>query len=264
MNQRYITNLLSATAARVVEEPDDSSGDSDDFDYDHSGRLAGNMDLIQRTLNGLSSRSEDNGVEAVGRYAAVIQMGRDIWQSAPLTAVEKAAVQEKFFDDGSFPPATEVLKAAREAVKNEEERPAPFDGRTAASARYMKVDYTKILNDWFAKLRTEQETPNTEQLAVLHAVRDRVLQEKALEMEGPGILKRLKGPSTVDLREEPLRGCCHGLPGTGKSRVITWLRRMFTEALQWTHGIEFQCVVFQNTVAYAMGGSLCILQGKFN
>ena len=29
---------------------------------------------------------------------------------------------------------------------------------------------------------------------------------------------------------------------------------MFTEALHWTHGVEFQCLAFQNTVAYAMGG----------
>ena len=184
MNQRFITNLLTGAAARVVEEPGDSSGDSDDFEYTHLGRLAGSMDLIQQTLNGISSRSEDNGVEAIGRHAAVIQMGRDVWQSAPLTAAEKAAVQEKFFDDGSFPPAAEVLKAAREAVKNEEERPAPFDGRTAASARYVKVDYAKLFDEWFAKLHTEQETPNAEQRAVLYAVRDRVLQEKALDLEG--------------------------------------------------------------------------------
>ena len=118
-------------------------------------------------------------------------------------------------------------------------------------------------DEWFAKLHTEQETPNAVQRAVLYAVRDRVLQEKALDLEGPGILKRLRGPSTVDLREEPLRGCCHGLLGTGNSRVIKWLVRMFTEALQWTHGIEFQCVAFQNTVAYAMGGSLCMPQGIF-
>ena len=82
---------------RVVEEPDDSSGDSDDFDYEHLGRLAGSMDLIQRTLNGISSRSEDNGVEAIGRHAAVIQMGRDIWQSAPLTAAAAAGSRGTIF-----------------------------------------------------------------------------------------------------------------------------------------------------------------------
>ena len=67
-------------------------------------------------------------------------------------------------------------------------------------------------------------------------------------------MKRLHGLAEDDPREEPLRGCCHGLPGTGKSRVIKWIIRMFKEALNWKHGVEFQCVAFQNTVAAAMEG----------
>ena len=46
-----------------------------------------------------------------------------------------------------------------------------------------------------------------------------------------------------------------GSPGTGKRRVIKWLRRMFIEALGWQHEDEFLCVAFQNRVAHAMGGS---------
>ena len=254
MSQRYITNLLSATAARVVEEPGDSSEDSDDFGYDPHERPAGSMDLIQQTLDGLSCHNGENGMEAIGRHATVIQLGRNVWQSAPLTAAEQLSVQEEFFDDGSFPPAAEVLKAAKTAIEDEEERPAPFQGLTKSSTKYSKIDYAKSFTDWFAKLATEEEKPNTEQLSILHAVRDRVLQEIELDIEGPGIRKRLRGSTEPDPREEPFRGCCHGLPGTGKSRVIGWLIRMFSEPLQWTHGVEFQCVAFQNTVAYAMGG----------
>ena len=54
----------------------------------------------------------------------------------------------------------------------------------------------------------------------LEAIRDRILVECALEKEGRGIMKRLQGLAEDDPREEPLRGCCHGLPGTGKSRII--------------------------------------------
>jgi hypothetical protein len=171
-----------------------------------------------------------------------------------LSAAEEASVKEQFFDDGRFPPAEEVLKAAREAVRHEDERPAPFDGRTTASAQYSKIDYAKLLNDWFSQLQDETKPPNREQLAVLHAVRERILKEAELHREGPGIWKRLRRNATADPREEPLRGLCHGCPGTGKSRVIKWIIRIFTEALQWTHGVEFQCLAFQNTVAYAMGG----------
>ena len=52
-----------------------------------------------------------------------------------------------------------------------------------------------------------------------------------------------------------MRALIHGLPGTGKNRVIKWIRRIFMEAREWTHGVEFLCVAFQNKVAYAMGGS---------
>ena len=146
------------------------------------------------------------------------------------------------------------MKAAREVVRDEAERPAPWDGRTTPSAQYSNIDYAKLLHDWFLQLEAEEEPPNTEQLAVLHAVRDRIMAEAELNKEGSGIWKRLRRTGTADPREEPLRGLCHGCPGTGKSRVIKWAIRMFTEALHWTHGVEFQCVAFQNTVAYAMGG----------
>ena len=138
-------------------------------------------------------------------------------------------------------------------MKDEDERPAPFSGHTEASAQYSRIDYAELLNKWFAQLQAEAHPPNGEQLATLYAVRDRILQEVELQREGPGIWKRLRATSTADPREEPLRGLCHGPPGTSKSLVIKWIIRMFTGALQWTHGVEFQCIAFQNTVAYAMG-----------
>ena len=49
-------------------------------------------------------------------------------------------------------------------------------------------------------------------------------------------------------------GFWHGSLGTGNSRVIKWIRQMFTEAVGWRHEDEFLCVAFQNRVAHAMGG----------
>ena len=59
---------------------------------------------------------------------------------------------------------------------------------------------------------------------------------------------------TMD-KEEPVRGLIHGFPGTGKSEVIQWIRRIFIEAMGWEHGVQFLCVAFQNTVAHAMHGA---------
>ena len=51
-----------------------------------------------------------------------------------------------------------------------------------------------------------------------------------------------------------MRGFVHGPPGTGKSRLIFWIRKLFLDALGWEHGVQYMCVAFQNRVAYAMQG----------
>ena len=113
--------------------------------------------------------------------------------------------------------------------------------------------YTKALLDASlvsgspVTLTVAKDTPTEEQYEVLCRVRDRVKAERERE-EG----SRRQGTSTDD--SEPLRGLVHGLPGTGKSKVIFFIRRFFEEALGWKHGNEFLFVAYQNTVAHAMAG----------
>ena len=79
-----------ATAARVVEDDeDDLSEDSDDFDRESLKQPVGSLALIQKTLDGIASRSQDDGAEGFGRYAQVISLGKALWQSASLTSEEK-------------------------------------------------------------------------------------------------------------------------------------------------------------------------------
>ncbi len=100
------------------------------------GFSVGSLDLIPDTIAGIVAHRPDDGYAGLGRYGKVIRLGRSLWQSPTLTNAEQALAQETFFDDGSFPAAAESLKAAAQAVKNDEERPAPFDARTAPFARY--------------------------------------------------------------------------------------------------------------------------------
>ena len=86
---------------------------------------------------------------------------------------------------------------------------------------------------------------------MLHKAKDRILLEIRFEKEG---LLLPKAHPERAAAEEPLRGFVHGSPGTGKSNLISWLRRMFEEALAWQHEEEFLCVAFQNRVAHVMGG----------
>ena len=98
---------------------------------------------------------------------------------------------------------------------------------------------------WLQSLQHLSVSPNPEQLAVLQAVVDRVeleLQERAAD--------------TINEHEqEPLRVMVQGIPGSGKSRVIWWMRDLFEQVLGWHHGREFVCLASMNTMAALIGGN---------
>ena len=202
--------------------------------------------------SGLAARSSEEGVKAIGRHARTIRLGRALWQSPPLAEHVTSSMQERFFDDGTFPPLKEVEKALAKAKKTEEERPAPFAGKTQPFVKLSVVSYGKRMRDWLETVRQEIEAPTTEQLEILATVADRVLLEFRLEKEG---FAQPKNHPDREAAERPMLGFVHGSPGTGKSRVIKWLRRMFMEALGWQQADEFLCVAFQNRVAHAMEGT---------
>ena len=81
---RFITNLLAATATARAEGSDDSSGDSEAEAWNNLDLRAGDMDLVHRTLQGMASRSADEGVKATVRHARTIRLGRNLWESPPL------------------------------------------------------------------------------------------------------------------------------------------------------------------------------------
>ena len=115
------------------------------------------------------------------------------------------------------------------------------------------MDYGARLTKWFQRITQEDETPNDKQLQVLNGVSDRILVECRVIKSTDSICSRTQVQDRKD--RIPLHGCTHGEPGTGKSKVINWTTRMFTEAMGWTHGVEFLNVAFQNRVAHAIGGT---------
>jgi hypothetical protein len=240
-----MTNLLMATAARMSEDPNESDEDSDIHEvFGYTGH-AGSMNVVQRTLQGL----------AVGRHARTIHLGRLLWESPPLTDKEEQGINEIFFDDGTYPTYKEILKQAKKVSKIKEKRPRPFENRTKSSTARTTLHYASRLHKWMQQTAIQQEPPNEQQWEVLRHVRDRLITEEKIRNEHPVIWKQHLGAKVGDTRQKAIRGLVHGLPGTGKSKVIHWIRHMFMEAMNWEHGVEFVCVAYQNRVAYAMHGA---------
>ena len=101
-------NLLSATAARVVERENSSDDDSNVSDVERFKTHAGSLDLVHETLRGIAARDADDGVIAFGRHATSIKMGREMWETPELTRQEKSRAQEQFFGGASWPHSIDM------------------------------------------------------------------------------------------------------------------------------------------------------------
>ena len=69
----------------------------------------------------------------MGRHARTIRLGRALWESPPLASHVARLIEERFFDDGIFPPIQDAKKAVTLAKNQLEERPAPFPPQNNAS-----------------------------------------------------------------------------------------------------------------------------------
>ena len=88
-----------------------------------------------------------------------------------------------------------------------------------------------------------EQAPNSEQYRLLETFVQRMKKEI---LEDLAHVERGKS--------DPMFDIVHGYPGTGKSRVISWLRELMQEGLGWEHGNQFVCLAFQNAMAALIDG----------
>ena len=135
-SRQYISNLMSSSAARLVENSENIDSECEENDMDQTKGHACNMSLVRKTLQGIASHDTEEGRVSFGRHDACIQMGRELWSTQELTPEQRAQTHEVFFDDASFPDAKEALEAASASTKLESQQPAPIcraDGTICAS-----------------------------------------------------------------------------------------------------------------------------------
>ena len=128
--------------------------------------------------------------------------------------------------------------------KNAERLPA------AASIHVFRSDWKDGYKAWYEEVTADAaRQPYDKQWQVLNEVHKRCLVEEAIERSGADIRQRQSAAP------DPLFKLVHGLPGSGKSQIIKWLRRYFELVWHWESGVHFQFVAPLNSMASGIGGS---------
>ena len=136
------------------------------------------------------------------------------------------------------------LKAKTDQRRTAGASRAPFEEERNAAAWWNKPGASANLDAAFKDMCAEEEPPNQEQRTFLiHFL-------KRLKLE---VLEKQLQRVNVSV-EEPLLDVLHGFPGTGKSRVIHWMRVLMEKGLGWQHGVQFVCLAFQNAMAAHING----------
>ena len=141
--------------------------------------------------------------------------------------------------------------------------PAPSaddDEIQAASAKSVKFTnrdawiprYTQWAYDVFKNAKTD--TPTEAQREVLLTVHFRAVKEE-YEFLGEAVPQEVWEdlPKTCNI-SKPLLRLIHGLPGSGKSKLLHWLKEYFETVWLWTQGNEFSMCAPMNSMADNIGG----------
>ena len=120
---------------------------------------------------------------------------------------------------------------------------------TAASLQTTRHDWGKAHVIWRTSTYEREEgkpkiIPNEQQRQVLELLHETCVREEAQLQLGP-----------VPIWESPLRHLVHGLPGSGKSELLRWIRSYFEDVWKWTYGEEFAFLAPLNSMASNIGGS---------
>ena len=115
-------------------------------------------------------------------------------------------------------------------------------------ARYERWEYEVFRNE-------KTLTPTPQQAVILGTVHMRVLKEE-YELAGEAMPEQFARSALAHTSvERPLLRLVHGLPGSGKSMVIIWLKQYFEDVWQWTRNKQYALIAPMNTMADNIGGS---------
>ena len=109
---------------------------------------------------------------------------------------------------------------------------------------------------WKAKLSADSMAPSDQQWLILDTIHERAKLEYEWERMEPNDSHAMANDQYKALRQaEPLFRLIHGLPGSGKSKVLKWLRSYLVEVWHMTEEEDFVFLAPMNSMAAGIGGS---------
>ena len=140
-------------------------------------------------------------------------------------------------------------------TKKQEEGVQNTDPSTAA--RRSLSEWVERYQRWTQQVYEDKNTPTPtrEQRHVLLTVHFRIVKEE-YELAGEPIPEAIWSSKPPDINvERPLLRLTHGLPGSGKSKLIEWLKQYFELVWQWIRNKQYALLAPMNTMADNIGGS---------
>ena len=257
---RLIQSFLLNTIAKGAEsDSEEDHADASDEDEDVAPFHLGAADLraiLRRRLTGgdVDSESDQEGLASSAnrikskkrrlsgapQHQRAVKRSRALWETAPQTRPADVLSSEGPMCHNQV---KDHIKKRNERGDDKEEL-RPYAGKTQPQAWLYGGAEELNLDAWLQRLSAREVAPNCEQLKFLSALVERVKQE----------IREERANIKQQSEREPMLDLVHGLPGTGKSQMIVWIRELFEEVLGWEHGVHFVCLAFQNAMAAHIEG----------
>jgi len=231
---RIIKNVLLGTLAEGRRD-DDSDGEEVDKNNDVS---IGHSTSTERIHELIKSSATDVENDVSGKVYS------DKMQGAMKSVIRMLAHMQQPLHESRLKASRYIVTLNRKQPSAASKR-APTNHSQDGVCTFYDIDFAAKSDAFHASLQSSAEPPTGEQMGLLARVHARCVEERTEEAVS-GLAQEHSSAPMMDL--------VHGLPGSGKTKLITMIFKYFEEVWGWTHGNEFVGVAPMNSMAGNIGG----------
>ncbi|CAE7860116.1 esrp2 [Symbiodinium microadriaticum] len=237
---QLVTNLLKATLCgddRDVSDAEDEDKNGNETGTDRRAPPPLSAEEAKVVLGNADMACSTTAPKKKQKHAAALRTVEEVWGRVSESVAEgrqtKTVPLEECEAHLRARGAEEQACSRRLAAAQKEARLTIYPSRSNIHLR-----------QWLADLQDRTMAPTQQQAALLEAVVSR-LQAEAREEHATG---------RINAESPSMRHLVLGVPGSGKSLLIGWLREAFESVLGWVHGCQYVALAMQNCMAADIQG----------